>query len=119
MHEFINYVKTTVIAIFRGGSNDGATGRNGNTVTYLLYGKLVKRTIGLRTDKPTIPVLKSRQITALATAFLKPVKEFVAIGFELEGRLNFKSYYDIASSYNISENQKSVSNSVCVGQIVW
>ncbi|MBB5619640.1 hypothetical protein HDE69_000678 [Pedobacter cryoconitis] len=88
------------MAIFRNGSNDGSTGRNGNKVTYLLYGKLVKRTIGLRTDKPTVPVLISRQVTALTTAFLKPVKEFLTIGFELEGRLNFKSYYNIASSYN-------------------
>ncbi|MET4140192.1 DUF6266 family protein [Pedobacter sp. UYP1] len=88
------------MAIFRKGSNDGSTGRTGNTVTYLLYGKLVKRTIGLRTDKPTVPVLISRQVTALTTAFLKPVKGFLTIGFGLEGKLNSKSYYAIASSYN-------------------
>ena len=88
------------MAVFRNGSNDGSTGRTGNTVTYLRYGKLVKRTIGLRTDKPTVPVLKSRQITALITAFLKPVKGFMAIGFELEGKNNLTSYYTVASSYN-------------------
>ncbi|KIO76693.1 hypothetical protein TH53_13535 [Pedobacter lusitanus] len=88
------------MATFSGGLNDGFRGRVGNTVTYMLNGKLVKRTIGLRTDKPTVPVLQSRQVTALITAFLKPVKEFITIGFELAGRVNLKNYYNIASSYN-------------------
>ncbi|MGY0040467.1 hypothetical protein [Pedobacter sp. NJ-S-72] len=52
------------MAVFKKGSNDGFIGRIGNTVTYMRYGKLEKRTIGLRTDKPTIPVLRSRQVTA-------------------------------------------------------
>lgn len=69
-------------------------------MTYLLYGNLVTRVIGLRTDKPTVPVLRSRQVTALTTALLKPVKTFIAIGFELEGRLESKSYYNVATTYN-------------------
>ncbi|MBB6502711.1 DUF6266 family protein [Pedobacter cryoconitis] len=88
------------MAILRNGSNDGFIGRSGNTVTYLRYGKLVKRTIGLRTDKPTVPVLRSRQVTALITALLKPVKSFIAVGFELEGKLKLTSYYTVATSYN-------------------
>lgn len=88
------------MAIFRKGSNDGFIGRIGNTVTYIRYGKLEKRTIGLRTDKPTVPVLRSRQVTALTTALLKTVKPFIAVGFELEGKLEFKSYYNVATSYN-------------------
>ncbi|MBB6500544.1 DUF6266 family protein [Pedobacter cryoconitis] len=88
------------MAIFSKGSNDGFTGRIGNTVTYWRYGKLVKRTIGLRTDVPTVPVLRSRQVTALTTALLKPVKSFIAVGFELEGKLELKSYYTVATSYN-------------------
>lgn len=88
------------MAIFKKGLNDGFIGRIGNTVTYLRYGKLVKRTIGLRTDEPTVPVLRSRQVTALTTALLKPVKSFIAVGFELKGKLELKSYYTVATSYN-------------------
>lgn len=94
------YVKIIIMAISGNGSNDGPTGRSGNRVTYMRLGKLTTRTIGLRTDKPTVPVLKSRQVTALTTALLKPVKDFLIIGFGLEGKLNLQTYYTVASSYN-------------------
>lgn len=93
-------VEKIIMAIAGNSSNGGPTGRSGNRVTYMRLGKLISRTIGLRTDKPTIPVLKSRQVTALTTALLKPVKEFLTIGFHLEGKLNLQTYYTVASSYN-------------------
>jgi hypothetical protein len=100
VYQFIIYVNNITIEILDNGSNEGPTGRSGNRVTYMRLGKLVTRLIGLRIDKPTVPVLRSRQVTALITAFLKPVKEFLTIGFELEGKLTLQTYYTIASSYN-------------------
>ncbi|MBB6501242.1 DUF6266 family protein [Pedobacter cryoconitis] len=87
------------MAILRKGSDEGFTGKIGNTVTYRLYGKTVKRTIGIRTDKPTVPVLSSWQATAVTSAFLKSVREFIKIGFELAAKQVSKSYYDVAASY--------------------
>lgn len=71
VYQFIIYVNNITMEISNIGSNDGPTGRSGNRVTYMRLGKLVTRLIGLRTDKPAVPVLRSRQVTALITAFLK------------------------------------------------
>ncbi|MBB6500927.1 DUF6266 family protein, partial [Pedobacter cryoconitis] len=87
------------MAILKKGLNGGFTGKIGNTVTYSLYGKIVKRAIGIRTDAPTVPVLSIWQATALTSAFLKPVKEFIKIGFDLEAKQISKSYYAVATSY--------------------
>ncbi|MBB6502216.1 DUF6266 family protein, partial [Pedobacter cryoconitis] len=87
------------MAVLRKGSNEGFTGKIGNTVTYRLYGKIVKRTIGMRTDAPTVPVLSSWQATAVTSTFLKSIKEFIKVGFELEAKRVSKSYHDVAASY--------------------
>ena len=89
------------MAILKVESNSGFIGRVGNTVTYLLNGQIVKRTIGKCSKEATIPQLSARQKTKIITGFLKPVKEFTNIGFEFEARLVQKqSAYNIATSYN-------------------
>jgi len=89
------------MAILKVESNRGFIGRVGNTVTYLLNGQIVKRTIGKSSKEATIPQLSARQKTKIITGFLNPVKEFINIGFEFEARLVQKhSAYNIATSYN-------------------
>ena len=80
--------------------SDGFIGRTGNTVVYLLNGKLVKREIGVTTKPPTIPQLASRQITGITAQFLGTIKEFINLGFKQEAERAKKSAYISATSYN-------------------
>ncbi|MGY0036432.1 DUF6266 family protein [Pedobacter sp. NJ-S-72] len=88
------------MAVFRNGSNGSFSGRNGNVITYMLNGQWVSRIIGLRTDKPTKPVLAIWQVTKLCTDFLKPVKDFIMTGFELETKGTFLNYHNAATACN-------------------
>lgn len=82
--------------------NDGFIGKIGNTVVYLLNGKIVKRGIGFSNKDPTDLQLASRQITGVVSQFMGPIKDFVNVGFEQEGKLAKKSAYNMASSFNRS-----------------
>lgn len=88
------------MAVFKNGSSGGFSGRNGNVITYMLNGQWVSRIIGLRTDKPTKPVLAVWQVTKLAADFLKPVKDFIRTGFELETKGTFLNYHNVAAECN-------------------
>ena len=89
------------MAILKTESNKGFIGRVGNTVTYVLNGQIVKRTIGKRTEKPTILQLSARQKTTLIARFLNSVKEYMTVGFEFEARqIQKKNAHNIATSYN-------------------
>jgi hypothetical protein len=89
------------MAILKVESNRGFIGRVGNTVTYVLNGRVVKRTIGKSSKKVTIAQLSVRQRTKIITEFLNPVKEYINIGFEFEARLvQKKNAHNIATSYN-------------------
>jgi hypothetical protein len=93
--------KTIIMAILKTESNKGFIGRVGNTVTYVLNGQIVKRTIGKRTEKPSIPQLSGRQKTTLIAKFLNPVKEYITVGFEFEAmQIRTKNAHNIATSYN-------------------
>jgi len=76
------------------------TGRNGNKVTYYLNGKLVERLIGINTNPPTVNQYSCRQATTLISALLKPVKEYLSVGYEFEGRAAKMLPYHLAASYN-------------------
>lgn len=80
--------------------NDNLRGKLGRTVSYPLNGQLVTREIGLITKPPTIPQLIVRQRTEIIAALLKPVKEFVEVGFELETRKTLLNPYNMATSVN-------------------
>lgn len=90
------------MAIFKNGLNQGYIGKTGNTVTYLLNGKLVRRRIGKSLKPATVPQLASRQITSITAAFLSPLNSFTLIGFELEGKRRNLHPYIAATSYNRS-----------------
>lgn len=57
------------------------TGKLGPTVSYLLNGKMVKRTIGFCDKPPTILQLRFRAASPLINDFLKVVKEFIRLGY--------------------------------------
>jgi hypothetical protein len=80
-------------------NNDGFSGKLGNSVSYLLNGKLVKRGIGIRTDLPSEKIKPYQQITGMVNVFLKPVRGFVKIGFQAEGKKAMKTAYTMATSY--------------------
>lgn len=84
------------------------TGKIGKTVTYDLKGQLVRRQIGEITKPPTALQLINRQKMAIVTQFLKPVKEFVRIGFELETKGKTFSPYNKATSLNRLNSIKGV-----------
>lgn len=86
------------MAVSKNG-NDGYIGKSGNTVTYMMNGKMVRRQIGVHTKPPTIKQLPSMQITGLVTAFLHPVRTFVKIGFQLEGKAALKNAYTMVTSH--------------------
>jgi len=78
---------------------DGFIGKIGDTVTYILNGVVVRRKIG-RTKKPaTLSQLAARQTTPLSNDFIKPVKEFINIGFKAEGKSVKRSANSMISSY--------------------
>jgi len=88
------------MAILKTEVNKGYIGRVGNTVTYVLNGQIVKRTIGKSSKKPTVPQLSARQKTTIIARFLNPVKEFINVGFGFEARRLKKNTYNLATSYN-------------------
>lgn len=78
-----------------------AIGKLGQTVSYLLNGELVTRTIGITDKKPTKPQLTFRQKTKILNPFLKKVTEFINVGFELEAVKENKKPYAIAFGHNL------------------
>lgn len=76
-------------------------GKVADTVTYILNGELVTRSIGVTNKKPTKPQLTFRQKTRVLNAFLKKIAGFVSVGFELEGLRENKRAYALAFGYNL------------------
>lgn len=89
-------------------SFNGFIGKVGDTVTYLLNGKVIKRKIGYSSKPATIAQLSCRQDTPVTNDFLKPVKEFIKIGFKAEAKLAKKNANSIISSYTRKNAIKGV-----------
>ena len=82
------------------GTNKRMRGKIGNTVTYQLKTQTVTRSIGRTTKKPTKKQLPALQKVRMITALLKPVKDFIRIGFAEAARGTKWSAYNIATSVN-------------------
>ncbi|HEY0176913.1 MAG TPA: DUF6266 family protein [Pedobacter sp.] len=80
--------------------SDGFNGKTGSTIVYELNGQIVRRAVGLVTAEPTALQLEVRQRTSLITALLKPVKEFIRIGFKGATEGTVLSPYNLATSMN-------------------
>lgn len=66
--------------------NGRKNGKIGDMVAYELYGKTVVRSIGKSTKPPTELQEAARQKVKVISAFLNPIMEFIAVGYELEVR---------------------------------
>jgi len=75
------------------------TGKEGNTVSYLLKGKKVRRTIGANDGPRSARQLAIYQLTRDINLFLQPVKEFLRIGFELANKGSNMSTTNMAYSH--------------------
>ncbi|WP_316746921.1 DUF6266 family protein [Pedobacter gandavensis] len=61
-------------------------GKVGKTVTYMLNGKLVTRSIG-KSDKPATDLQKAIRLrTKVTSKFLLTLKEFILVGYEADAR---------------------------------
>jgi len=89
----------TLMATLKNGKG-AFIGKLGNTVSYWLNGKLVRREIGITNKLPSVCQSASRQITSIVSKFLAPLKEYINIGFELEGKQAKKNPNNMASSFN-------------------
>lgn len=88
------------MAVLKSNLPDGFSGKTGNEVVYLLNGKWVKRSIGIRKKTKSIPLLASQQRMKLMNSFLKAANTFFKTGFGLIASLKMKSPYCVAYSSN-------------------
>lgn len=80
--------------------NGALNGKVGKTVTYLLDGVQVTRSIGVNTKEPTTGQLGVRQRTQVINAFLKQIADFIGVGFEFRAKKANKKSYAMAFGYN-------------------
>ena len=82
------------------GYDDNFRGKLNGCTIYDLNGQVVKRSNGVRV-KPFSDLQKANQkVLADMTAVLKPVKEFLEVGFENAGKAARQSAYNTAYSVN-------------------
>jgi hypothetical protein len=83
-------------------SEGGFIGKIGGAVVYQSKGQWVKRSIGIITKPPTIAQLACREKMRLVSACLKPVKDLLAIGYELSQHASGMAAYNLACRYNLT-----------------
>ncbi|SHG14987.1 DUF6266 family protein [Pedobacter caeni] len=74
-------------------------GKIGNIVFYVLNGQNVSRTIGAP-GKPSRKQLGNQQSMSVTMKLIKPMKDFINIGFGLEAAGTVKNAFNLATSYN-------------------
>ncbi|MBB5437883.1 hypothetical protein HDC92_001557 [Pedobacter sp. AK017] len=79
---------------------EGYTGKIGGTVAYKLMGKEVLRIIGKTNKPPTVNQLANRMKMALIIEFLKPITEFINIGFGVNAAKAGMYPHNLAVSFN-------------------
>ena len=87
------------MATVGGGNQPNFRGKLGGVVYYLLNDVLIARTIGVNNNPPTISQLESRMATRVVARFLKPLKLFINVGFELSAKQKKSNAYNEVFSY--------------------
>ena len=83
-----------------GGSNQPQfNGKLGRVVYYLLNGVLIARGIGERTSPPSVSELMVHMATKVVCAFIKTLKPFINIGYELTAKNKNSSPHNEAYTY--------------------
>jgi hypothetical protein len=89
------------MAIVKSGIAQGFSGTVGNIVFSQHEGRetTVSSKPAVSNKPPTVKQLSIRQDTSVSTDFLRPLKEFVKIGFGLQGKAERRSPYNSMVSY--------------------
>jgi len=77
-------------------------GRIGNTVYYTRKGKQVARKIGINNRPPSLKQLYCRKRLQVLSAFFKPIKAYLELGFGQSVRGTEMSPYNAAVKYNLN-----------------
>jgi hypothetical protein len=90
LNEFFNYSHKTIeiMATVNGSNQPQFNGKLGRVVYYLLNGVLIVRGIGERTSPPSVLELRGHMATKIVCGFIKALKPFINIGFELVAKKN-------------------------------
>lgn len=88
------------MGIIKNGPYGTVYGKVGNLVTYRLLNKDVTRIVGENKKAPSVKQLACRLEMALVIGLLKPVVEFVNVGFMLEAAKMDLYAHNVAVSYN-------------------
>ncbi|CAM4058469.1 hypothetical protein SAMN06265348_10291 [Pedobacter westerhofensis] len=86
-----------IMSIRKGGIFKG---KKGNTVTYEVNGQVIQRTIGKREKPYKDHELGNQSGFGKTSVFMRPVKQFIKNGFELQGKKKFTIGYNMAVGYN-------------------
>jgi len=81
------------------GLNGQFIGKIGRVVYYMLNGQYVSRTIGEYNGKPSKKQQANFQAMTVTMDFLRCIKDFVKVSFELEARGTTKNAHNLATSY--------------------
>ncbi|WP_316794550.1 DUF6266 family protein [Pedobacter frigoris] len=88
------------MGILKQGVFGEVSGRIGNKVYYMLRGELVGRMIGRNVKPPSIKQLANRQRMKVVIEFLKPIQQFIQMGFGLEAAKRNVYPHNAAVGYN-------------------
>jgi hypothetical protein len=88
------------MATYKHGMFGNYRGKIGNLVFYVVKGKQRVRSLGINSKPPTVAQLQSRQQMGIVIGFLKPLKEFVTVGFGQKAKGKSATPYNFAVSYN-------------------
>lgn len=88
------------MATYRNGMFGNYRGKIGNLVFYVVNGKQRVRSLGINSKPATTAQLQNRQEMGIVIDFLKPLKEFVTVGFGQKAKGKSATPYNFAVSYN-------------------
>ena len=88
------------MGIMKNGPHGPVYGKVGNLVTYRLLNKDVTRMVGENNKAPSVKQLACRQQMAVVIKFLKPILDFINVGFMVEAATANMYAHNMAVSYN-------------------
>jgi hypothetical protein len=88
------------MGIMKNGPHGPVYGKVGNLVTYRLLNKDVTRMVGENNKAPSAKQLANRQQMAVVIQFLKPIVDFINVGFMVEATNADMYAHNMAVSYN-------------------
>jgi len=88
------------MGIMKNGPHGPVNGKVGNLVTYRVLNKDVVRMVGENNKAPSVKQLACRQQMAAVIRFLKPIVEFINLGFMVEAAKADRYAHNMAVSFN-------------------